>query len=505
MLTMTQVHDIRKKYFEEGKTISQISKELGFDRKTVRGYLKKDDFNSPPVSAEKKANFKKLSVFKSDIDTWLSEDKKAKRKQRHTAKRVFDRLKKKYENSFNCSYRTVASYVSLKKKEIFGKTRSYLPLEHIPGEAQADFGDCQFYQKGKLYDGKYLNLSFPSSNKGYLQVSKGENAECLFEGLISIFSQIGGVPSCIWFDNASSAVAKVLKDGARNLTDKFLRFKAHYGFESVFCNVGAGHEKGNVEAKVGYHRRNMLVPIPQFESISQFNKDLLDLCEEDGGRDHYRKEATHNELFEKDRQALLKLSAAPFDPSRYERIKTNGYGKFILDGLYEYSVSPKYVDCYVMVKITANYVVPLDESLREITTHERLYGAVKQSSMNWLPYLTQLARFPGALKYTGIYKMLPDPLRQYMDGLNKNQKGKIISAIAKFSEQSGFESAVDTVSEALQYKITDIDSLTNLHSWLNLKIIDPKPIKLPPAVPKLEKYVPELSLYDSRLSKAGER
>jgi hypothetical protein len=101
--------------------------------------------------------------------------------------------------------------------------------------------------------------------------------------------------------------------------------------------------------------------------------------------------------------------------------------------------------------------------------------------------------------------MLPDPLRQYMDGLNKNQKGKIISAIAKFSEQSGFESAVDTVSEALQYKITDIDSLTNLHSWLNLKIIDPKPIKLPPAVPKLEKYVPELSLYDSRLSKAGER
>jgi transposase len=210
---MTQVHDIRKQYFEEGKTISAISKDTGFDRKTIRGYLNKDDFNSPVAPAVKKSSFKKLEPFKSDIDIWLAEDKKAKRKQRHTAKRVFDRLAKKYGSAFNCSYRTVAGYVSLKKKEIFSKVRAYLPLEHIPGEAQADFGDCQFYEKGVLYDGKYLNLSFPSSNKGYLQVFKGENAECLFEGLISIFSHIKGVPACIWFDNASSAVAKVLKEG----------------------------------------------------------------------------------------------------------------------------------------------------------------------------------------------------------------------------------------------------------------------------------------------------
>ena len=506
MLTMTQVHDIRKRYFEEGKTISAISKDTGFDRKTIRGYLKKDDFNSQVAPAVKKSTFKKLQAFKSDIDTWLAEDKKAKRKQRHTATRVFDRLAKKYGKNFNCSYRTVANYVSLKKIEIFSKTRGYLPLEHVPGEAQADFGDCQFYQRGKLYDGKYINLSFPSSNKGYLQVFKGENTECLFEGLISIFSHIKGVPACIWFDNASSAVAKVLKEGARTLTDRFLQFKAHFGFEAVFCNIGAGHEKGNVEAKVGYHRRNMLVPIPRFESISQFNSELLALCEEDGDREHYRKEDTHNFLFEKDKNSLLRLPVSPFDASRYERVKTNGYGKFYLEGgLHEYSASPKYVDCYVMVKIAANNVAPLDESLREITSHERLYGAAKQSSMNWLPYLTQLARFPGALKYTAVYKMLPDPLKDYLDRCSKSQKGKILSAIAKFSEQSGFEKAVDTVSEALQYQITDIDSLTNLHSWLNLKIADPKPVKLSPFIPKLEKYVPQLSLYDSRLSKAGER
>lgn len=452
---MTQIHDIRKQYFEKGKTISQISRETGFDRKTVRYYLNKEDFNSPPIPAVKKSSFKKLYAFKCDIDSCITVDKKAKRKQRHTAKRVFDRLVKKYGKNFHCSYRTVASYVSLQKEEIFGKTRSYLPLEHIPGEAQTDFGDCQFYQRGKLCDGKYLNLSFPSSNKGYLQVFKGENLQCLIEGLISIFSHRGGVPSCVWFDNASSVVTKVLKQGERSLTDKFLKFKAHYGFEAVFCNIGAGHEKGNVEAKVGYHRRNMLVPIPSFDDILKFNKELLTICEEDGQRGHYKKNKTHNDLFVKDKLELIKLPKSPFDASRYERQKTNGYGKFILDGLYEYSVSPKYANCYVMVKITANTVAPLDESLREITVHERLYGASKQSSMNWLPYLTQLARFPGALKYTGIYKMFPDPLKDYLASLNKSQKGKILSAIAKFSEQSGFEAAVDTVSQALEYQITD--------------------------------------------------
>jgi transposase len=360
MLTMTQVHDIRKQFFEEGKTISQIGRETGFDRKTIRAYLAKQDFNQD-IKQPAKPLFPSLEPYKACIDSWLAEDKKARKKQRHTAQRVFNRLKKEF-NDFKLSYRTVAGYVSLKKKEVFGKTRAYLPLEHIPGEAQADFGDCQFYEKGRLYDGNYLNLSFPASNKGYLQVFKGENSQCLLEGLISIFTHIGGVPSCIWFDNASSAVSKVLKEGQRNLTDKFLAFKAHYGFEAVFCNIGAGHEKGNVEAKVGYHRRNMLVPVPRFDNILKFNSGLLALCEEDGNRDHYRIEATHNDLFKKDKNALLKLPATVFDAAKYERVKTNGYGKFVLDGLYEYSVSPKYADCHVMVRIGANTVTPLDES-----------------------------------------------------------------------------------------------------------------------------------------------
>jgi hypothetical protein len=84
--------------------------------------------------------------------------------------------------------------VAAKKKEIYGDRKAFLSLEHIPGEAQVDFGDADFYENGKLHSGKYLNLSFPHSNKGYMQVFKGENQECLFEGLKTIFEHIGGVP-----------------------------------------------------------------------------------------------------------------------------------------------------------------------------------------------------------------------------------------------------------------------------------------------------------------------
>ncbi|SHJ22235.1 Transposase [Lutispora thermophila DSM 19022] len=504
MLSMTQIKNIRKMYFEEGKNISQIARETGHDRKTIREYIYKDNWNKGLPKVTKGLAFTKLEPFKADIDAWLNEDKKARRKQRHTAKRVYDRLVEKYKNDFNCSYRTVAAYVAIKKKEIFSERKGFLPLEHIPGEAQVDFGDADFYENGKLYNGKYLNLSFPYSNKGYTQLFKGENQECLFEGLKTIFEHIGGVPTRIWFDNTSTIVTKVIKGGGRTLTDDFLRFMEHYGFEAVFCNVDAGHEKGNVENKVGYHRRNMLVPVPRFERLSEFNKELLVRCEEDAKREHYRKEKNIEELFRDDVAALLELSKTGFDTSKYITVKTNGYGKFFLNnGLHEYSVSPKYANEHVLVKLTAFHVIILDENYREILRHKRLYGNHKQQSMQWLPYLNQLARRPGALKYTGIYQMLPQPLKEYMESVSKQEKGKVLKAIADLTQKSGFEKAVETVSTALSYGTTDLDSLINLHSWLHEKVLQVEPVQLPEYIPKLKRYEPNLFTYDKSLRKAG--
>lgn len=501
---MTEIHAIRQLYFENGNSITRISHQTGKDRKTIRQYLEKEDWNETPAPVRQPADFPKLSPFKTEIENWLSEDKKAKRKQRHTAKRVYNRLKEKYPSQFTCSYRTVAAYVAQIKSRIYGHSGGYLPLEHLPGEAQGDFGDCQFYEGGQLYHGKYLNLSFPYSNQGYLQLFKGENLQCLEEGLKAIFEHLGGVPSKIWWDNTKTIVSHVMQDGKRTLTADFLRFQEHYRFASVFCNLESGHEKGHVENKVGYHRRNLLVPVPHLERLTQYNQELLIRCDQDGQREHYRKEATIAELFTADKQALLPLPDVPLDISQYLTVKTNGYGRFYLaSGLHEYSASPQYANSQILVRLTAHEVIPLGKNSQPVVKHPRLYGDYKQQSMQWLPYLTQLSRRPRALKYSGLYQMLPPPLQEYLSKCNGSETGKILRVIAGLTEQNGFEQALKTVQQALQYEATDIDSLLNLHYQLYDKVLEMAPLPLASHIPQLNHLNLNLAAYDASLTRAG--
>jgi transposase len=466
MLTMTEIDDIREAYYAKGKTISAIAKEYGKDRKTVRKYILQEDFNVSRPTVKETTKQHKLDPYKETIDEWLKSDRRMRRKQRHTARRVYNRLAAMHED-FPCSYRTVAFYVKEKKKEIYGTTGSALPLVHKAGEAQVDFGSADFYENGTLCRGKYLNLTFPHSNAGYLQIFKGENRECLFEGLRTLFEYLGGVPHRLWFDNASVMVTAILKNGGRTLTDEFRCFKEHYGFEAVFCNPAAGNEKGSVENKVGYHRRNFLVPPPEVGDLREYNPKLLALCESDHRREHYRKEGHIALLHEEDKKALLALPSVPFDCSSYEHIRVDAWGKFHLTPHHTYSTAPKHARSRILVQITSDRVIPLDESHRPITVHQRLYGNTKQEAIDWIPYLTQLSRNPGALKYTGIWDMLPDPLKAYLDNLTKDNRKKALGVLAVLSEEDGFERAVASVGEAVSRGVTDLDSLLALHGYLN--------------------------------------
>jgi len=501
---MTEARDIRRLYFEEGRSITQISHKTGRDRKTIRLYLEKEDWNQAPPRPPAVKDFPKLGKFKDDIDEWLVEDRKVRRKQRHTARRVYDRLAETYRGDFNCSYRTVAGYVAMKKREIYHKPSGYLPLEHPPGEVQVDFGAAAFYENGQLFHGKYLDLSFPHSNHGYLQLFKGENRECLFEGLIAIFEHMGGAPPRIWFDNTRTIVSKVMKGGGRALTADFLRFQEHYRFEAIFCNLDAGHEKGNVENKVGYHRRNLLVPVPRFASLAEYNKGLLDRCDRDADREHYRKEGTIAELYTTDQAALLALPLVSLDVGKYVTVKTNGYGRFYLEnGLHEYSTSPQYANSRLLVKVTASEVIPLDRSYQAVVRHSRLYGDHKQQSMQWLPYLTQLSRKPNALKYTGIYPMLPSSLQEYLGRCPMDDRGKVLRLLASLTLQNGFEGALETVDQALRYSVTDIDSLLNLNRRLHDTSPELAPLRPGCSIPELIRLTPDLAAYDAGLAKAG--
>lgn len=502
MLKMDEALHIRKLYNEEGMNIAEIARETGRDWKTVQKYIDMTDFNVPSMS-EQRELCPKLDAYKSKIDEWLNQDKGKKRKERHTARRVYDRLVEEAEG-FDCSYRTVSLYVAAKKKELhLRRPEGFIPLVHKPGEAQGDFGEVDFVEAGVQRTGKYFVLDFPYSNAGFAQLHYGENLECLLESLVSIFGHIGGVPTEIWFDNASAIVTQVLRGGGRNLTERFVRFQEHYGFQSVFMNPKAGHEKGAVENKVGYIRRNYLVPTQEFGSLAEFNQKLLQVCDGDMDREHYLHPGESiAERFRRDRLSLRSLPGTAFDTAKYQQVRVDNWGKFTLnDGKHTYSAAPEYAGETVWLKITAEHVQVLDARQNEITTHLRLYGDEQQESMNWLPYLKSIARRPRSLRNSGIYTLLPENMQTYLDSCGNTERGKILKMLCDLTEANGFNGAMDIVNHAILYQAKDPDSLQTLARRLYADVPELPPLENLPAVPPVTQFPADLKGYDSLLGR----
>lgn len=507
MFAMDRIHRIRELYYQQGMSLAEIARELDCDWRTVRKYVDMEDFNQEPPKPESVPQ-SKLNKYKPIITGWLAEDKSMPRKQRHTAKRVFDRLKKIYPD-FDCSYRLVAEFVSETKKDLrLSKKDGAIPLEHGPGEAQGDFGTADFQENGRRYhEAKYFVLSFPWSNGGYLQLNYGENMECLLESLVKIFEHLGGVPTEIWFDNTKTVVTKIIKDGGREVNERFLRFSEHYRFRPVFMNPDAGNEKGNVENKVGYLRRNELVPLPKFKILSEFNQDLLKACDEDMRREHYDKELFINELFEQDRNMLLPLPSVPFDTRGYETARTDKYGRFTLDkGKHRYSASPGQAETTVHLILTSSEVTVLDSDFREIVRHRRLYGEEKGESMDWIPYLKYIARKPRSLRNSGIYELMPEEMRRFMDSCESAERGRVLKVLAELTERAGFESALTTVDAAIRCQAHDADSLKNLYRRLFTDVPELPPLsdQVDEAFGTVIPFHDDLSIYDKAL-KGGVR
>lgn len=504
MYTMDQIHTIRDIFFNQGLSMAETAEKVGCDWRTVKKYVDKADFSPPKPTAENEKTHKsKLEPYKTLIDSWLIADKKSPRKQRHTARRIHARLKEEVPG-YNCCYRVVAYYVSQRKKELNLKnSENYIPLIHHPGEAQADFGDTVFYENGYYHEnGKHLVLSFPYSNGAYMQLNYGANMECLLEGLQAMFECMGGVPTEIWFDNASTMVSKVIKGGGREMTKRFALFCEHYRIRPVFMNPESGWEKGNVEEKVGYLRRNLFVPIPEFPKLNKKNEELLQACEQDMQREHYDKKRTIWVLFQEDKAALLPLPAVRFDTAGYGSAVTDKYGRFTLnDGKHRYSASPEFCQKPIQYKLTSAEVVVMDQDMHEIVRHRRLYGEKEAESMDWLPYLKYIARKPRSLRNSGIYEMMPENLQKFMDTCSNTERGQILKTLSDLTDRTGFDSALRTVDEAIQMQVNDSDSLKNLYRRLysDVPVLPPLDSAMDSPLGKIIPFPHDLSSYDAAL------
>jgi len=499
MLTMEQIYRIRNLTRFEGKSLRAVSKITGHDFETVKKYAEKEDFNKEIRPKHRRHG--KLTPYRDIVTTWLTNDKTAPRKQRHTAQRVYARLKEIYGAEFTASDRSVRKFVSEIRARIEAEPKGFLPLEHPPGEAQVDFGEARFIENGAEYDGYYLNISYPYSNGGHAQLFKSFNRECLLEGMKAIFEHIGGVPAAIWFDNMSTAVKKVKAHGQREITDEFLRFMMHYGFGSNFCNPDSGHEKGSVENKVGYHRRNLFVPIPEFKDLREYNKELLRKCDLDMDRNHYKGYGLITELFLVDKTAFLPLPRIPYEVFSQRFAKADNYGKVKFDNRV-YSAGPRLAGCEVLVKAGAYDITILNADCERVASHKRLYGEVRES-MDWIPYLELLSKRPTALKYTGLYSQLPPILKEYLDKSDYETKKRILKMFSKMAMMSDIDTAIKALRESFDFGVGDPDSIWATYCRLAAGNAPIPEVKLSGSVPELKRYAPDISVYDALIGIGG--
>jgi hypothetical protein len=299
----------------------------------------------------------------------------------------------------------------------------------------------------------------------------------------------------------TTAVAQVLKGTERVISDGFYRFMLHHRFGADFCNPAKGNEKGNVENKVGYTRRNMLVPVPVITDFDAFNKELLLRCDADHERDHYLRGVPIKELWEEDKGMLLALPEYEYEVFSYESLSVNKNG-FITVDTGKYGLSPELHGKVVQAKIYFDKIeVFYDHCL--LKTFRRSYEKNNEDS-DWKDYLPSLVKKPGATEHTRFFNQMPKLWQGYLKSVTGSERKSALLLLLEIVQEGNEALCDDALELANEYGRLDNDHIRHCYLLISKLENYPQPLKLSAETPPLN-YQPDLSVYDALHSaKAGD-
>jgi transposase len=287
-----------------GLSVRALARKYQVSRRTVRSALT-SAWPAPRKPMPPRPS--KLDAFKPVIDDILRADLDAPHKQRHTVKRIYDRLIAEHD-MHDVSYAVVVrAYVADRKPKIRveagrGPVNVFFPQTHRSGaEAEVDFGEVAINLRGELVTCTLFAFRLSFSGKAVHKIFASGGSEAFREGHVHAFTTLGGVPTGkIRYDNLKAAVAQVLGFTRQRVeTARWTAFRSHFAVDPFYCQPGlqGAHEKGGVEGQIGWFRRNHLVPVPEVESFELLNAmvdawDVADEARRIGSRAH-----TVGELF----------------------------------------------------------------------------------------------------------------------------------------------------------------------------------------------------------------
>jgi transposase len=391
MVKVEEREAIRKAYYLEGKSIRQIARERGHGREAVRQALA----SAGPVAYTLKdaRPAPKLGPYQARIEELLAENERLPHKQRYTGTRIYQVIR---GEGYTGSESAVRRYVGAQRRER-RKKQVYLKLEFDPGQdAQVDWGEGDVMLAGEQVTVQLFVLRLGYSRRPFVKAYPTQRQECFFDGHVSAFRHLGGIPHRLAYDNLKVAVYEILTGRNRQEQEAFTLFRSHYLFESRYCTPGQGHEKGGVEHEVGYARRNFLVPLPEVESFAELNAYLLACCLAEDARRVAGQPRIIGEMWAEEQPCLLPLPGYDLPCCETREVTLTPYGQVVFE-TNRYSVPVE--QAYPKLSLRAYpFEVEILHRGEMLARHPRCYER-NQDILDPLHYLPLLVQRPGAFEH----------------------------------------------------------------------------------------------------------
>jgi len=491
---------IRREYEHGSGTIRAVSRKLGVHRREVRRAL------ASAIPAERKVpdrEHPKLGPAIPFIDAILEADRKAPRKQRHTAHRIWTRLRREMPE-VDVSGSTVRRYVRLRKAAmgLLGH-EIFVPQSYeLGGEAQIDWYEGWVQLDGVSRKMYVFCMRSMASGGAFHRAYPHATQQAFLEAHELAFAYFAGVFRVLRYDNLKSAVKKILRGHQREETARFIGFRSHWGFTSEFCTPGEGHEKGGVEGEGGQFRRNYLVPVPSVQSLEELNLLLVSGSLEEQSRMITGRTQTIGAAMLTEQQHLLPLAEDGFDLAslHFPRINASGCVK-VLTNFYS---APLPVGTSVQAKVYSAYV-EIWYQARCVARHERCYER-HQKVLQLDHYLDALSKKPGALagstaleqcRAQGGWPASYDRLWELLKERDGKQAGtRMMIDVLLLGREHGTGRVRRAVEEALDVGCSSLGAIRYL---LNVAQLKPDPAGSPIDIGLLSQYdrpQPTLGAYD---------
>lgn len=499
--------DIRRARERDGLSIHELSRVFKVHRRDVRRAL------ASPLPPPRKVPVRaaaKMDRWKQTIDGWLEADRSAPRKQRHTARRVWQRLVE--EHGADVAEGTVRRYVAeVRRRQHVPLGEVMVPQRHVLGEeGETDFGTITAKVAGVEIELSLFVMRLSASGKSFARAYLSEAQEVFLDGHVRAFEHFGGVPSGqIRYDNLKAAVQKVLKGRTRVESDRFTALRSHYGFDSFFCIPGieGAHEKGGVESEVGRFRRRHLVPVPVVGSISELNDLIAAGCVKDDRRYIAQRHITVGEHFELEAVQLRPLPDEAFDVTSVSSHRVDRKSRVSVRSAF-YSVPIAHVGRRVDVRVGAETVQAF-VGATVIARHVRGQNGDEILALDH--YLEVLAIKPGAMAgstplararaagvFTGSHQRFWDLARR-RDGDAKGTRALI--EVLLLHRQLPTAAVIGGIDRALKVDCVD----PNIVAIEARRLTEPEGAVVVPIGENLHRFdrpAPSLSAYDQLLERA---